>query len=417
MKKKKQVVFLEAYSTAMSSKMAELLKKKGYETVLIRLLKPTQANLEFYDNLYDNVINVNLNFARLSIKNFPSILISLLKNLKSLFLASIKIFKLKPYVIIGRAAPSWPVAIFRRLFKKTPLIYFPYDIRALLYPTVEVAKKIGGLSKFEIKSERFCLENCDGILHKSDPNALNFINGMMLGNNISLPNPKLSLLPYCSREYMVPLNKKKISKKDNGIHIVYINSIGADAGIYRDLFFMAKEIINAKIHFHLYSQLNTESKGNPGKDTFTKEYKNSSNFNYFHIHESKNPKQIVGEISKYDYGFYPIPPKYDYKMRDPEFTLGNKISTYLEAGIPFFYSNEHKYIDKLMRNYGLKLPFTPEELKVTKNLRKKLKNINYKKIEKNILKAREDFLMEKQVLRLEKFIQEVVREKHAKSEI
>ena len=40
-------------------------------------------------------------------------------------------------------------------------------------------------------------------------------------------------------------------------------------------------------------------------------------------------------------------------------------------------------------------------------MRKMIEKINYQEVEKKILKAREDFLMEKQFPKLEKFIEEI----------
>ena len=50
----------------------------------------------------------------------------------------------------------------------------------------------------------------------------------------------------------------------------------------------------------------------------------------------------------------------------------------------------------------------PEDIK---NLKTKIKTQNYKQLEKNILKAREDYLMEKHFPRLEKFVKKIVANK------
>ena len=74
------------------------------------------------------------------------------------------------------------------------------------------------------------------------------------------------------------------------------------------------------------------------------------------------------------------------------------------------YSKESLYIDELMKQYYL------EELGFWKNfkgLRKRLKKLNYKKIEKKTINAREDFDMDKNFPRLERFIRAVVAKKKA----
>src|SRR3989338_4855869 len=130
----------------------------------------------------------------------------------------------------------------------------------------------------------------------------------MLGNNIKLVQLQISFLPYCSGEFNVPINKNKLSKKDKETHMVFIGSIGSvNPSACNYLLEYFKEIIKQKIHIHIYTKPNTI------------------------------PKEIIREISKYDYGLWPL----DYKLKNPKITLepklatGNKLSSYLEAGIPF----------------------------------------------------------------------------------
>ena len=47
MNSKKQIVFIESYSTVMTYKIAKLFKKNGYETVLIRLLEQKLSDDKF----------------------------------------------------------------------------------------------------------------------------------------------------------------------------------------------------------------------------------------------------------------------------------------------------------------------------------------------------------------------------------
>ena len=58
--KKKQIIFLESYATVMFYKIAKEFKKKGYETILIRILKPDLSEKLFYNNAYNKVIDINL---------------------------------------------------------------------------------------------------------------------------------------------------------------------------------------------------------------------------------------------------------------------------------------------------------------------------------------------------------------------
>jgi hypothetical protein len=406
--KKKQIIFLESYATVMFYKIAKEFKKKGYETILIRILKPDLSEKLFYNNAYNKVIDINLKFVSLNLRNIPP---SLLKNTKNSLIALKKILALKPYVIFGRSNPNFPIAFFRGLFRKKPFIYFPYDIRVHWVDTLERAKKERNLSWIEMKSERFNFEHSDGILHKGAPNELEHLNGRYLGNNIKLPKDTLYFHPYCSNEFITPINKNKLSKKDKEIHVVCLASGGKRTKeLYEEYFNVAKPLLKQNIHFHAYISKNIFLKTDE-IEVFKNEYKDYPNIKYFHIHDALNPKDIVKEVSKYDFGFYRIKdniPDYDLDMK---FAFGNKISTYLEAGIPFFYPNYNDFMDEVMKRYKLNLTMSIGGFNDIKDLSKVIKKLNLKELEKDIEKARKDFNMEKQFPRLENFIKQVVKNK------
>ena len=398
MKKKKQIVFLESFSTVFFYKISKLFREKGYETVLLRLLGQ-KSDKEFYDESFDRIIDFRLD-------------LSGLRKIKHALSAFLSILKLKPYVIIGRATPSAPVALIRRLFRKTPLIYFPYDIRVQSFKNAKTAKEVRGLSDFEINSERYCFENSEGVMHKGAENELDHINGRMLGNNIKLPKNILHFMPYCSDEFIVPLNKNKLSKKDKEIHTAYVASAGAaQKEIFTGIFSQVRDLLESNIHVHVFICSNRDLE--KVKDEFLEEYKNFSSIKYLHIHNSLNPKSLIREISKYDYGvwppFDPIANDYDTECK---FATGNKLSTYLEAGLPFLYASKLEFADSLMKKYNLALSVDPHDKNNSKTMDQELKNIDYKELEKNVVLMRNDFNMEKNFHKLEEFIKKVVASKH-----
>ena len=133
------------------------------------------------------------------------------------------------------------------------------------------------------------------------------------------------------------------------------------------------------------------------------------NKEYLHLHNPLEPKELIKEISKYDFGLYFLNETYSPGDLSPRFLTGNKIASYLEAGIPFFYPDKTEFIDKLMKSYSLALPVKNQDYS---NIKKTIKKLNYKKLEKNVLKARQIFLMEKNFPRLEEFIKKIVNEKN-----
>lgn len=413
--RKKQIVFLESFPEVMTYKIAKMFRKKGYETVSIRILESKESSLNnFYKDAFDKIESFNLNFFNMNKKNIPKILFSLLKKIKKIIITSISVLQLKPYVIIARAKPSWPCALMRIIFKKKPLIYFPYDIRSEDCSSMEIAKQ-KGLKNFEINAEKFCFEKADGIIHKGAPNELEFLEGRIF-EEINFTPLQLTFHPYCSEEFIIPFNKNKLSKKDEEIHIVEIRSVSSvNVKEFSFFFDYAEEFEKNKIHLHFYTKPNTLSKEEIMK-SFEKNYKKEMNSGYFHLHEPKNPKEIIKEISKFDFGIFVLPiPDRENKGKIPLQTrvgLGNKQSSYLEAGLPFFYPPEIKYLDQMMKNYGLNLYMKDKQ--DIKKIKDKVKKLNYKELEKKIKKAREDFLIEKHFPELENFVKEVVNRKREK---
>ena len=413
--KKKQIVFLEPFPTVMIYKIAKLFRKKGYETILIVLLE-SGSSKDFHKSAFDKIFFFNLSFFKINLKNAPLILGSLFKKLRDIFKIGKSILKLKPYAIFTRASPSWPCAIMRILFRKSPLIYFPYDIRSQYYMTSKQAIK-AGMPKFEIKSEKFCFENAEGIMHKGDPEELNFVNGRIFGNNVKLPSLQICFHPYCSKEFIVPINKNKLSKKDKDIHMVYLGSmgtVGPTGCTY--VFDNIKPLIKQKIHVHLYTRPNSISNNKvvnffEEDNNFTRTYNDILKSKYFHLHEPLEPKEIILEISKYDFGIWPAntaEPPYNIEA---SLALGNKLSSYLEAGIPYISNEFNKYINKEGKEYGICSSYNEKKIG---NIKDKLKKLNSKKLEKNIIKARKDFDMDKNFPRLENFVKKVVDFKNLK---
>ena len=411
---KKQVVFIESYATVMIYKIAKEFRNRGYETVLIRLLEPDKTDKEFFEQAYNKVIDFNFNFAPLNINHLNLILLNLLKNTKNLKQVFKEILRLKPYVIFGRSNPNSPIVFFRLLFRNTPFIYFPYDIHSHWVPTVKLAKKNRNLSNLEIRSEKFNFEKSNGILHKGAPEELDqkYINRGIFGKNFNPVKLELSFPPYCSDEFIIHINHNKLSKKDNQIHVVCLGSGGKrTVALYEKYFHdLVKFIITQKIHFHLYVAANTKIQDDE-IPLFREKYKNYP-LEYFHVHDALDPKEIIREISKYDYGLsLPVDINYEKYNLDPLFAMGNRVSTFLEAGLIHFFAYTHKFIERTMIPYGLNLSLSINGPNNVEDFSKIIKKLNKKQLEKNILKTREDFNIKKHFPELEKFVEKVVKSK------
>ncbi len=413
---RKKIVFLESFPEVMTYKIAKMFKEKGYETISVRILESKDSLFnDFYKSAFDKIISFDLSFFKIDLKNLPLIFLSLLKKTKKIVQSAFSVLKIKPYVIFTRAKPNWPCALIRTIFKRTPLIYFPYDIRSEDCSSREIAKK-KGLKNFEIDAEKFCFEKADGIIHKGAPNELDLLEGRIF-EKINLAPLQMTFHPYCSEEFIIPFNKDKLSKKDGEIHIVEVRSVSS-VDVKEFSFFLecVEEFEKNKIHLHFYTKPNTLSKEEI-IEAFKRTYKKELSSKYFHLHDPKNPQELIKDISKFDFGIFILPfQDRENKRNIPLQTsvgLGNKQSSYLEAGLPFFYPPEIEYLDSMMKKYGLHLHVKDKE--DIKNIKKKIKGLNYTALEKKIKKARGDFLMKKHFQELEKFVEEVVKRKHQQS--
>lgn len=398
-KEKKNIVFyLASPPNVMAYKMARLFQKNGYQTTLVTMCEKEAFNIDFYKEAFDEIIFSDFQFFRPSKKTF----FYLLKRGFSFAKFLIKMRMLKPYTVIGISGANWQLkSVHKYFFKKYPFIYFPYDIMSTFHNSREEALK-AGIKGFELDAEKYCFENSDGIIHKGRPDELEFFK-----DKISISKLQLHFSTYCSKEFSVPINKDKISKRDKEIHIAYTGFLLSDEESMKTTTERFNEILSQKIHLHIYAYVNHIPKTQAEVyfknllDRFTKN-------KYFHIHAPMGAKEIVKETSKYDYALWLT---LYLDVPDVNYHMGHKVAAYLEAGVPMIYCRESVYVDRLMGDYGF------EKLGFVKNfngLRKRLKGLNYKEIQKKIISAKQDFDMDKNFPRLEKFINEVVSSKKTK---
>jgi hypothetical protein len=404
---KKQIVFFCATTPYVEIyKIAREFKEMGYETVLITISQKDKWDEEFYKDAFNKIICSNFQVFKLT----PNNLLNMAKRLPYLIKSIYEMKKLRPYVIFDIARPNYIAAIFMKFFKKYPIIYLPADISSHLHPTTEDAIKAGKKS-YEIKAERYCFENADGILIKASPNSLDHLTKeSMLGPPLKLTKNIICFNPYCSDEFIVPINKDKLSKKDGDFHIIYAGSIYGGPEDMKFFINLFEKFISQKMHLHLYIKTHHLSKEDDEKivSPLTSYFNNSP---YLHLQYAVPPKELIAEISSYDFGLWMDRLRGD-KDQEHKFTMGNKFASYLEAGIPFLYTSSFKFIDSLAKDYGLNFSINTENLDSLDGLKKRLKKLNYDKVEKDIIKARKDFNMKRHMPRLEKFIETVNKKKY-----
>lgn len=240
---KKQIVFFSATAPyVMIYKIAKEFKKRNYETILVTISQKDKWDFSFHKDAYDKIICSNFQVQKLKPKN----VLNMAKRIPYLIKAVYQMKKLTPYVVFGISPPNKIMASAMKFFKKYPLIYFPYDILSNQYPDLETALKMTH-KKSEIKAEVFCFENADGILHKGSPEELDFLEKAGIKTNAL----KINFFPYCSDDFIIPLNKHKISK-NGSLHLVYVGGLYADKENLKFYNLLFQKILNKKIHLHVY---------------------------------------------------------------------------------------------------------------------------------------------------------------------
>jgi len=397
--KKKRIVFYCVEPFVMIYKMAKIFKEKNYETVLMTMSEKERLDHKLYSKAFDKIICSNFIFTKSNVIN-P---LYMIKRVPSLIRFLISLRTIKPYVIIGTTGNNWQLKLIHKyLFKKKPFIYFPYDILSHFYNSIEDALEY--TKPFEVEAERYCFENADGIIHKGAPDELES-KDEFIHKDIKLSPLQLSFMPYCLKEFCVAINKNKLSKKDKQLHFAYVGHFPIDPETKKRLHVFLEETFKQGIHSHFYlkiEHLSTEEEKEHIKNLLGPFLDNK----LLHLHPKLNPKEIVPEISKYDFGFWIYSARGISEVKNG---VGNKLSTYLEAGIPLIYDHKATFLDKLMKSYGLQIYFDESNLRKIKKI---LEKLDKREIDKKIINARNDFDMDKNFPRLENFIQQVVKNKN-----
>jgi len=382
---KEEIVFVSSLANIREYKHALALKKtKRYH---LKLIAFQTIPIFDFENVFDEV---KIYGPKMSNKIFRLGFNILHQHFGSYYakkLAKI-IRKEKPYMFHTFA--SYDNEMSHVVMKNTtlPVIYDGQDF-------LGISVGIENISKSQKTKEKFCLEHANGIVRKGSKFEIDYYR--QHGYNIRCP--ELQFLPYCDRDLFVN-EKTKLSSKDGEIHVVYTGAVSPDPK-YRYIYYipLGELLAKQKIHLHLYPAIY--------RPRLFKEYlEMNKTEKYFHFHKPVPYNKINKEIAKYDWGVWILE-----NIRSKQWTkekmkiaVANKIFSYLEAGLPVIQS-EHVYGKEMIEKYKIGFCIKDEELK---NLKLMIESYNYEKIRKNVLKAREELSLDKQVHKLENFYKIVV---------
>lgn len=151
---------------------------------------------------------------------------------------------------------------------------------------------------------------------------------------------------YCSGSDLPKKLLPKLSEEDGQIHIVYEGGVGGSA--HRDFSDLFIKLAYKDIEIHIYPAV-----FNIEQAHFFVQYP------HIHYHRPVSPKNLIEEMSQYDFGIIPFNLKKGNK-RFLDSTIANKLFEYLAAGLPVLASDLKSYRDYFSK-YPIGMTFRDAE--------------------------------------------------------
>lgn len=186
---------------------------------------------------------------------------------------------------------------------------------------------------YVLETERRAVTECDGLIYVTADVKEACESAYPIGQKPTLVFPN-----YVPRRLMPSVLRRKLSENDEEIHIVYEGSLDSvNLGGHYDLKNIFKAIADQGIHIHIYS-----SKENPDYDAF-------ANANgYIHYHGHLDTKELLQEITQYDYGWAGFNTARNKEHTDT--VLANKVLDYIGCGLPVITFNHKTQQDFIEEN-------------------------------------------------------------------
>lgn len=357
----KQIVFVKKNPQVRIFKQAWALKKRYPDFELILVAK--FCDIEFFKNIFDKIIIVKDD------KELESVV----KLLTPLIFHAHAEPNLEPSIVIANS--------------QVPVIYDVYDFSGLRYG-------IENLNEAERSYEKYSLENADAVVFKFKEDILDYYRS----NGYNIKSPVLTYLDYCIDDYLKFNNP--ISDKYSLVYAGVLNPSELPENKFGNNQYIrfVKSFISQQLFYHIYInvwQTDVESKY---WDYLELEKKSD----YFKFNFSLPQDKLQAEISKLHFGtsFHDFS-KTNHHPLFGETSIGNKLSTYLEAGIPVIVGKNLKYNSEVVENLGVGFSIELDEID---NLSLYLKEIDFAKLKSNVFSVREkEFSAYKQVEQLMKF--------------
>ena len=160
--------------------------------------------------------------------------------------------------------------------------------------------------------------------------------------------PSLVFFNYASEADLPSKFLPKLSDQDGNVHIVYEGGIGGNT--HRDFSSLFVDLAKEGIHIHIYPTFYNQE--------ISQYFSSHKTIHYYH---PLSPKQIMEEMTQYDFGIIP----FNLEKGNKQFldsTIANKLFEYLAAGLPVIASPLKTYVDYFSKNRVGITYNTPEDI-------------------------------------------------------
>lgn len=371
-----EVTLARARLTPILVKLAKALVEEGYDVNYVSFYRTSQFRIPEEDmRLFKN----SFTLAGSRGSNLKDTLMCILKTPLFLLWAA-----RRRGAVIGVSEPNWFVALVFLAFKPfaSALIYSPYDITYLRF------KDYLRNPLRERIAERFNFRLCDGIMHKGPEDELKLLPEGWGASG----KPSLQFLPYCSRDMMVEMDDRYLNNKlskDGRTHLVYVGGL-------------------PDIAFQAFSKITGQG---IGLDVYTPEYDgviqdpkwlSLQENGFFHLRKPLFGRRLTEELGRYDWGLYLFDPDPRYSETYFKTSYGNKVSTYLEAGLPVITYSHLEFVAEVVEENGFGVVVDGVE-----DMPEAIEALDYQELAHHIRDRRMEFTVSANIGRLTEFIKEV----------
>jgi|GEM_PF-12801 len=307
----KEIVFAKVNPQLRIFKQALALNKLGgYKLTLIAV----GVDRALYGGLFDEIILVKTHQELIDLVN-----------------------QRRPHLYHVHAEPNVLPALVAA-HAKAPVIYDAYDFAGL-------RNGVAALAEEERAAERYCLENAAGIVNKFTPEVLDYYRS----EGYRITAPVLYYGDYCVDDWLAPISPNGHQPEE--WHIVHVGAVAPasyDREQFRHMQFhdVARILDRQGIHLHIYPNPYQGAREVFGcYDALDRELR------CFHFHDPVSPLRLNQEIARYHWGSnlagHPQP-----VIKDAVVAIGNKLTSYLESGLPILALDTLRHAAQLVESIG-----------------------------------------------------------------